>query len=241
MQSLLYDEELSETEVIDGLKTALDIGTDKAVELVSKPDGYLEDLAIKILLPPELNDAIETLRDAPGGEQIYKATISPIVEDLIVAINRSASDAASSAIPIFKNAITSMSIQDGWSILKGNYKNAGDRSATMYFKDKTQTDLANLFKPKIHDSLDKPLIGSTSANKLWDTFIRAYNTIVKSPANFLMQLDPVDEPDLASYVTGKALDGLFMKIADEEKEIRDDPYQYANDLIKKVFGYNKSS
>ena len=56
-----------------------------------------------------------------------------------------------------------------------------------------------------------------------------------------MRLDPVDEPDLASYVTGKALDGLFMKIADEEKEIRDDPYKYANDLIQKVFGYNKST
>jgi len=237
MQSIMYgDDELSESEVIDGLKTALDIGTDKAVNLVSDPDGYLEDQAIKILLPPELNKLINDLRDAPGGEQIYNATIKPLMEDLITAINRSASDAASAAVPIFKNAITEMTIQDGWSILKGDYKNAGNSSATRYFQDKTSEDLSNLFQPAIESSLNKPLLGNASSNALWSKFLQAYNAVQKSPANFLMNLDPVNEPDLSVYVTNKALDGLFVKIADEEKEIRDDPYKYANDIIKKVFG-----
>lgn len=237
MQSIMYgDDGLSESEVIEGLKTALNIGTDKAVTLVSDPDGYLKDQAIKILLPQELNKLINDLRDAPGGEQIYNATIKPLIEDLIVAINRSASDAATKAIPIFKDAITEMTIQDGYSILKGDYKNAGNSSATRYFQDKTSADLSNLFQPSIESSLNKPLIGNTSANTIWNKFLQAYNAVQKSPANFLMNLDPVNEPDLSVYVTDKALDGLFVKIADEEKEIRDDPYKYANDIIKKVFG-----
>lgn len=237
MQSIMYgDDGLSESEVIEGLKTALDIGTDKAVNLVADPDGYLKDQAIKILLPPELNQLLNDLRDAPGGEQIYNATIKPIIEDLIVALNRSASDAAPEAIPIFKNAIKEMTIQDGYAILKGDYKNSGNTSATRYFQDKTSEDLSNLFQPSIETSLSKPLVGNTSANTIWNKFLQGYNAVQKSPANFLMNLEPVNEPDLSAYVTRKALDGLFVKIADEEKEIRDDPYQYANDIIKKVFG-----
>jgi hypothetical protein len=236
MQSLLYDDELSDKEIVDGLKAALNIGTEKAVDLVSQPDGYLMDPVIKILLPSEFNDAIEKLRNAPGGEQIYKSTISSLVDDLIEALNRAASDAAPEAVPIFKNAVTTMSITDGWSILKGDYKNAGDQSATAYFKDKTQPNLYQLFQPKIDRSLDKPLIGNTSANKLWDAFIASYNKIYKSPANILLKLEPVKDPDLSSYVTRKALDGLFQKVAEEEKEIREDPYKYADTLIRKVFG-----
>ena len=236
MNSIMVEDGLSEEEVVNGLKTALNIGTEKAVNIVSNPDGFLGDQAIKILLPSELKQAIDKLRNAPGGEQIYRSTISPVVEDMVVALNRSASDAAREAVPIFKNAITSMSIQDGWSILKGQYKNAGNVSATTYFKDKTQEDLQDLFKPKINSSLNKPLTGNTSANTLYNTFVSAYNAVLKSPANLLMKLDPIQDPDLASYVTGKATDGLFLKIADEEKEIRDDPYRYANKLIEKVFG-----
>ena len=183
-----------------------------------------------------MNKIINDLRDAPGGEQIYNATIKPLIEDLIVAINRSASDAAPKAVPIFKEAIKEMTIQDGFAILKGDYKNAGNSSATRYFQDKTSEDLSNLFEPSIEASLSKPLIGNTSANTIWDKFLQGYNAVQKSPENFLMKLEPVNEPDLSAYVTNKALNGLFVKIADEEEEIRDDPYKYANDIIKKVFG-----
>jgi len=236
MQSLMYDDGLSESEIVEGLKTALDIGTNKAVKIVSDPDGYLEDQAIKIILPPEMNRIIEDLREAPGGEQIYQATIQPIVKDLVTAINRSASDAATQAGPIFKSALTEMSFVDAWAILRGEYNNAGRRSATQYFQDKTSNSLSNLFQPSIDASLDKPLIANTSANTLWDKFLNAYNTVRKSPANLLMKLEPVEEPDLSNYVTRRALDGLFVKIADEEEAIRNDPYQYTSNIIRKVFG-----
>lgn len=236
MKSIMVEDGLSEEEVVNGLKAALNIGTENAVNIVSNPDGYLGDQAIKILLPPELNQTIDKLRNAPGGEQIYRSTLSPVVEDLVIALNRSASDAARQAVPIFKDAITSMTIQDGWSILKGQYRNAGDISATTYFKDKTQTGLEELFQPKINTSLNKPLVGNTSANTLYNTFVKAHNAVLKSPANILMKLEPIQDPDLASFVTRKAIEGLFLKIADQEKEIRDDPYKYANKLIERVFG-----
>jgi len=235
-QSLLSSDELSNEEVVKGLKKALDIGTDKAVSLVSLQDGYLKDEAIKIILPPEANNALNSLRKAPGGEQVYQLTLSKIIDDLIIAINRSASDAAKEASPIFKNAITSMTIQDGWSILKGDYKNSGDVSATTYFKDKTYTELSNLFAPKIDVSLEKDLIGNSSTNDIWKEFVSAYNKIARSPASLLMNIEPVKDPDLSTYVTGKALDGLFLKVSLEEQKIRENPYGYASDILEKVFG-----
>jgi len=235
-QSIIDDSQLTESEVIDGLKTALRIGSEKAVQITSRKDGYFADEAIKIFLPEEANEAIRTLKQAPGGERLYEATISPIVNDLVEALNRSAEDAASQAAPIFKNAITQMTIQEAWAILKGDYKNAGNESATIYFKDKTQSDLTRLFQPAINSSLDKPLVKSLSANSIWNNFVKSYQTIEKSPANLLMGLKPIEEPDLSRYVTTKALDGLFSKVADQEQEIRKDPYQYANQILEKVFG-----
>jgi hypothetical protein len=235
-QSILNDSQLTESEVVDGLKTALRVGTEEAVTIVSKPDGYFRDQAIRILLPEEANKALNTLREAPGGEQLYQSAIAPVVDDLVEAINRSAENAASQAAPIFKNAISEMTIGDAWEILNGNYKSSGNRSATAYFRDKTYDPLTNLFKPDINQSLEKPLVNNLSANGLWNKFVKSYNAVAKSPANLLMRLEPLQEPDLAAYVTKKALDGLFIKVADEEAEIRRDPYQYANQILEKVFG-----
>lgn len=240
LQSLLDDSQLTESEVIDGLKTALRIGTEEAVEITSRPGGYFQDQAIKIFLPDEAQQAIRSLRDAPGGEQVYQKTISPIVDDLIEALNRSAEDAATEAAPIFKNAITRMTVQEAWEILRGEYQNAGDKAATVYFRDNTYNDLVRLFQPKIDNSLDKPLVSNFSANRIWNNFVRSYDAIAKSPANLLMKLDPIEEPNLARYVTTRALDGLFVKVADEEREIRDDPYQYASRILEKVFGSSDS-
>lgn len=229
--------QLSESDVISGLKTALQVGTDKAVSTVARPGGYLKDAAIKILLPEEANKAIASLREAPGGEKLYQSAIQPVVDDLVESLNKSAENAASEAAPIFKQAITQMSIQEAWQILRGEYKNSGNTSATAYFKDKTYPDLVSLFQPKINTSLDKPLVNNYSANRIWNNFVRAYDAIVKSPANFVMKLDPVQEPDLSKYVTMKALDGLFAKVSNEEVEIRKDPYKYANRILEKVFGH----
>jgi hypothetical protein len=235
-QSILNDSQLTESEVVEGLKTALRIGTEDAVKIVSEKDGFLRDQAIKIMLPEEANLALNKLREAPGGEKLYQAAIAPVVDDLVEALNRSAENAASRATPIFKKAITEMTIADAWDILNGEYKNAGNRSATAYFRDKTYDNLAGLFKPSINESLEKPLVNNVSANSLWNKFVRSYDAVAKSPANLLMRLDPLEEPDLSAYVTNRALDGLFMKVADEEKEIRQDPYQYANQILEKVFG-----
>ena len=240
LQSLLDSNQLTEAEVIEGLKKALDIGTSAAVNTLSDPGGYLMDETVKILLPPAATDAISKLRSAPGGESIYKSLIENTVEDLVKAINSSAEDAAKEAAPIFKNAITSMSIQDGWSILKGDYQGAGDISATTYFKDRTYSDLSRLFEPKINQSLNKPLVNNLSANKIWDTFVTNYNKTAKSPANLLLKLEPVKETNLAQYVTARGLDGLFNKVSVEEKKIRDDPFKYSSDIIKRVFGNNRS-
>lgn len=236
MQSILVDDSPTDDEVVRGLKEALEIGTEKAVSIVSQPEGYLRDQTIKILLPPEVDHAINKLKTAPGGEYLYTSSIEPVMDELIIALNRSASDAATSAAPIFKKAITDMTIQDGWAILRGEYNNAGSHSATAYFEDHTVAPLSALFKPSIKTSLDKPLTGNLSANSIWDKFLTAYNAIQKSPANLLIKLEPVKEPDLPSFVTAKALDGLYLKMAGEEEKIRDNPYQYANDLIEKVFG-----
>lgn len=235
-QSILDDSQLTESEVIDGLKTALRIGTDKAVQMTSQKDGFFRDEAIRILLPEEANRALIKLREAPGGEQLYQSAIAPVVDDLVEALNRSAENAASQAAPIFKKAITEMTIGDAWDILNKNYQNAGDRSATAYFKDKTYVDLQQLFQPSISQSLDKPLVQNISANRIWNNFVKSYDAISRSPANLLMRLDPIQEPDLSRYVTTKALDGLFVKVADEEVKIRKDPYQYTSQILEKVFG-----
>lgn len=235
-QSILDDSQLTESEVIDGLKTALRVGTEKAVQITSQKDGYFRDEAIRILLPEQANNALLKLREAPGGEQLYQSAIAPVVDDLIEALNRSAENAASQAAPIFKKAITEMTIGDAWDILNQNYQNAGNRSATAYFKNKTYNELSQLFQPAIRQSLDKPLVQNISANKIWNNFVNSYDAIAKSPANLLMRLEPLQEPDLSRYVTTKALDGLFLKVADEEVKIRKDPYQYASQILEKVFG-----
>jgi hypothetical protein len=235
-QSILDDSQLSESEVIDGLKTALRVGTDKAVQLTSQKDGYFRDEAIKILLPEEANNALVALREAPGGEQLYQTAIAPRVDELIEALNRSAENAAVQATPIFKNAITQMTLGEAWDILHENYQNAGNRSATTYFKNKTNDELKQLFQPSIKQSLDKPLVQNVSANKIWNNFVKTYDAIANSPANLLMHIKPIQEPDLSMYVTTKALDGLFIKVADEEVKIRKDPYQYASQILEKVFG-----
>ncbi|MBS0000020.1 MAG: DUF4197 domain-containing protein [Cyclobacteriaceae bacterium] len=235
-QSILNNSQLTESEVVDGLKTALRIGTEKAVQVTSQKDGYFRDQAIRILLPEEASKALVTLREAPGGEQLYQSAVAPVVDDLVEALNRSAENAASQAAPIFKDAITGMTIGDAWDILNENYQNAGNRSATVYFSDKTYDRLAQLFKPAIDQSLDKPVVNNISANNLWNKFVKSYDAIAKSPANLLMRLEPVKEPDLSMYVTSRALDGLFVKVADEEVKIRKDPYQYAIQILEKVFG-----
>lgn len=198
---------LSEDEVGKGLKEALNQGIDKGVNKVSKPDGYFKDPLMKILLPLEAKSMASKLRSIGQGK---------LVDDAIESMNRAAEDAAKSALPLFKNTITQMTITDAMNILKGN-----DDAATVYLSNATRPQLTSKFLPIIKASLD-----NVGATKHWSSVISVHNKIP-----FVKKVNP----NLDEHVTEKAIDGLFVQVAAEEKEIRKNPAARTTDLLKKVF------
>ena len=217
-----FDVPLTKEEVAKGLKSALKVGTDTAVNLLHRRDGFFKDQLLKITFPKEANIILKHRNDAA----LKAIGISKMIDDAELRLNRAAEAAVNDAKPIFVNAITSMSIQDAFGILNG-----GDHSATEYLKRKTSKQLKAAFKPKIKKSLDKPLVGGISASKSWQQLTKAYNKVAK----FVPELKPVNA-DLSEHVTEQALKGLFKKIAEEEKEIRHNPKDRVNDILKRVFG-----
>ncbi len=197
------------SEVISGLKEALNIGIAKGADLVSQKDGYFGNSLIKIMMPPDAKKVEDKLRDLGFGQQ---------VDNAILTMNRAAEDAAIKAKPIFVNAIKQMSISDAMGILKG-----ANNAATEYLKQTTSAQLTAAFKPVIQQSLDK-----VEATKYWKQVFDTYN---KVPF-----VKPVNS-DLTGYVTQKALDGLFYQIAQQEAKIRSNPKEQVTELLKKVFGY----
>ena len=199
---------LSQDEVAAGLKEALEQGIVKGTDLASKTDGYFKNDLIKILLPEDAQKVEKTLRNMGLGSEVDRA---------LLAINRGAESAAIEAKPIFVNAIKQMNIQDALGILKGE-----PTAATDFLKRTTNAQLVELFKPKIQASLDE--VGAT---KYYGDLANSYNKIplTKQKVN----------PDLNAYVTQKAIDGLFVLIAEEEKNIRENPLGRTSDLMKKVF------
>jgi len=214
------DNKISEEEIVQGLKEALKVGTDTSVTTASKKDGYYGDLAIKIFLPNEAKIIVDNKESVPG--------LSILVDSMILKINRAAEDAAIEAQPIFINAITSMTIVDAINIL-----NSSDTSATHYLKQTTYNELKNLFQPKIDISLNKPIIG-VSANSMWNSVTGLWNNFVDN-GGWAFGYSNVNIT-LSEHVTNKALNGLFLKVANEEKEIRNDPVARVNDILIKVFG-----
>ncbi len=198
-------------EVGEGLKEALVKGISKGSDQVSQLDGYFKNPEIKIPFPPDVKKVENTLRDIGlGGE----------VDKFIMTLNRGAEDAAREAKPIFVSAIKSMTIQDAWAILKGE-----DNAATEYLKKTTSAQLKEKFKPVIQTSLSK-----VNATKYYSDLVSRYNKIPF--------VDKVN-PNLDDYATDKAIEGLFVMIAKEEKSIRKDPVARTTELLKKVFGYKK--
>ena len=185
---------LTTAEVVEGLKTALRLGTDTATTRLSALNGFYKDALVKIMMPPEAQKVEKTLRDVGLGSVVDKA---------ILSMNRSAEDASKYVGDIFINAIKQMTIQDAFAILRG-----GNTAATDYLKEKTTAQLTAAFKPIISKSLDK-----TDATKYWSDVFSTYNRFSNKPVN----------TDLTAYVTGKALDGLFYKIGLEEQQIRQNP------------------
>jgi hypothetical protein len=197
---------LTTAEVVDGLKTALELGTDSATSKLSSLNGFYKDAMVKILMPPEALKVEKTLRDVGLGSIVDKAVLS---------MNRSAEDASKYVGNIFLNAIKQMTIQDAFGILRG-----GNTAATNYLKEKTSDQLRAAFTPIVSKSLN-----STNATKYWSDVFSAYNRFSNKPVN----------TDLTAYVTQKALDGLFYKIGLEEQQIRQDPAARVKDILKKVF------
>jgi hypothetical protein len=197
---------LTNDEVVQGLKEALKVGTDSSAYRLSLLNGFYKDVAIKILMPPEAQKVEKTLRDAGFGSVVDKAVLS---------MNRAAEDASKYVGNIFLNTIKQMTIQDAFGILRGR-----NFAATDYLKQKTTPELITAFTPIVSKSLD-----NTNATKYWKDVFSAYNRFSNNPVN----------TDLTAYVTQKALDGLFYHIGLEEQKIRKDPAARITDILKKVF------
>jgi len=197
------------SEIGEGIKQALEIGISKGADQLSAKDGFLGNLAIKILFPPEAEKVEKTLRAIGLGS---------LADNVVTSLNRAAEDAAKEAKPIFLSAIKQMTIADATNILLGSKD-----SATEYFKRVTTAQLTEKFAPVITNSLSK--VGAT---KYWGDAATSYNKVP--------MVKPVNT-DLPAYVTQKAIDGMFIQVAQEELSIRDNLGARSSTLLQKVFGY----
>ena len=197
------------TEMSLGLKQALEFGTTASSNKLSATNGFFGNAAVKILMPPEAQKVENTLRSIG---------LNKLCDDVILSLNRAAEDAAKEAKPIFVNAIKQMSFQDVSNILLGE-----QNAATMYFKRRTSAALSDKFRPLVSNSINK--VGAT---KYWTELTTAYNKVpLVKPIN----------TDLTGYVTDRAIDGLFVEIAQEELKIRENIGARSTSLLQKVFGY----
>ena len=197
---------LSNAEVVQGLKEALKVGTDSSTFHLGLLDGFYKDDMIRILMPPEAQNVEKTLRSIGMGSIVDKAVLS---------MNRAAEDASKQAAPIFLAAIQKMTIEDALNILKGS-----DTAATAYLRNATTPKLTAAFRPIVEESLKK-----VKATKYWNDVFKTYNRFTDKPV----------ETDINSYVTAQALNGLFYYVAQEEANIRENPAARVNDILKKVF------
>jgi hypothetical protein len=210
-KSLTGGSSLSSEEIAGALKEALTNGISKGSDVVSQLDGYLKNPEIRLPFPPEAQKAETKLRQMGMGADVDK---------FIVTLNRAAEDAAKEAKPIFVTAIKSMTIQDAAGILKGEQD-----AATRYLERTTSSPLRDKFMPVVKNSLAK-----VNATKYYADLITTYNKIP-----LVQKLNP----NLDEYATDKAIQGLFIMIAKEEKNIRNNPGARTSELLKKVFGSQK--
>ena len=256
------DDEITDSQIIEGLKEALKVGTDSASGRLSANNGYFKDQAVKLLLPEEISNSIAAFKGKSitvlgvdvTGEDIYSnglnipsipfvsdginiAALSSKEDDLVLGINRAAETAAKDAGPIFWDAITGMSIADGNSILFGGV----DDAATTYLDGATRTSLFEKFEPKIDAALSSVKVGDKSVVNTYESYISDYNAILNTPAGLetigsLMDINTVQADDLSAYSTDKGLTGLFLKVADEEKNIRTNPLHRVTEILETIFG-----
>mgnify|MGYP000961183338 FL=1 len=198
---------LSQAEMGNGLKEALNNGITKQVSKLTATDGFFKNEAVKILLPEELQKVDTKLR---------QLGMTKLADDGLRILNRAAEDAVKEATPIFVDAVKQMTFTDAKNILLGN-----ESSATTYLQTSTSTALYGKFNPVIKNSFAK-----VGADKIWTQIITKYNSI---------PLVKKINPDLTDYTTNKAMEGVFKMIAVEEKDIRTNFSARTSDLLKKVF------
>jgi hypothetical protein len=200
-------EGLGDARIGQGLKEALRVGTENAVNLTGRVDGYFANQAIKILLPERLKSLEQGLRLIGQGDR---------VDELVLGMNRAAERSAPFAREIFVDAIGEMSIDDARKILSGP-----DTAATDYFKGKTTTKLTAAFQPVVERSMNEVGVA------------RQYKDLL-AQAQAIPFFRPEDY-DLNRYVVGKSLDGLFHVVGDEERKIRTNPSARTTELLREVF------
>jgi hypothetical protein len=199
---------LSDREVGSGLKEALVQGVGKAVGTLSAPDGFLGNPQVKIPLPPSLERAEKLLRQIGMGKQ---------ADQLVTTMNRAAESAVSEAKPILLDGIKKMTLADAKAILTGP-----EDSATQYFRKTSGETIVQKFLPKVKAATERVKLAED------------YNRFAKPAGRF--GLIHKEDADLDQYITRKAVDGLFLMIAQQEKAIRKDPVGQASKLLQKVFG-----
>ena len=198
---------LSQAEIGNGLKEALNNGITKQVSKLTATDGFYRNEAVKIFLPEELQTVDKKLR---------QIGLSKLADEGLKVINRAAEDAVKEATPIFVTAVKQMSFNDAKNILLGS-----ENSATNYLQNTTTTSLQAKFTPVIQNSYTK-----VGADKVWSEIITKYNSL---------PLVKKVNPNLTEYTTTKAMEGVFKMIAVEEKDIRTNLNARSSDLLKKVF------
>lgn len=251
----LSDTGLTTSEIVEGLKKALTVGVDSASSSLSITNGYyLGDVVnIKIPLPDEAEQVRQLINSYSSISSYFN--LDAQFENVVKAVNRAAEKAASQSMPVFSNAITSLTIENGLDILNGIVPSYGGNktaefdstAATGYLKIQTYDSLTTMYSPYINDALDDDLGLGFSAVGAWNTLTSKYNTTLNSTAVQLaiaaaqfsgnpINLPAAIETDLGVFSTQKALNGLFYKVGIEEKKIRKNPFQYVSDIIQKVFG-----
>jgi hypothetical protein len=202
---------LSNDEVISGLKEALNVGIKNSVSLTSVTDGFLKNTNIRLPFPPDAQKV---------KDKALELKLDGQVEKFETTLNRAAEEATKEALPIFKDAILNMSVQDGFAILNG-----GDGAATKFLKDQTTSKLVTAFSPKVKEATSK-----VKLTEYWNPIISKYNNAMTLTGGQKLN------PDLDAYITQKAIEGLFYMVEKEENKIRKDPAARVTDILVKVFG-----
>lgn len=212
--SAIASSSLSNGEITKGLKEALGVGVKTAINMLGTQDGFLNDKSVKILLPDSMQKVEKLLRSTGQEKQL---------DEFITSMNRAAEKAVPQVTDVFVNAISKMSLADAQGLLS-----SGDTAATDYFKTHTSAELSKLIAPYVNDAMNKTQV--TKYYKSITSQVKKYDSLG------LMSSYLGSTSDIDKYVTDKTMEGLFTKIAVEEKSIRNNPAARSTDILKSVFG-----